>query len=114
MKKLAKKIRELRKQSNYNQSQLSRIIGMTPSTISDWENERSEPNVTQLIKLADIFECSIDYLVERESEDGIIVIDNEKIIKNSSPADKIYNLLSDKNKFRFLTYGQGLLDGQKG
>lgn len=114
MEKLAKKIRELRKQSNYNQTQLARFIGMTPSTISDWENERSEPNVIQLIRLADIFNCSIDYLCERESEDGIILIGDNSTIQNNSPADEIYNQLNDKNKFRFLTYGQGLLDGQKG
>ena len=108
------KIKELRKIKGICQKDIAIMLNKSITCICDWERGRTEPNIQDLKKLADIFECSIDYLVERESEDGIIVIGDEKIIKNSSPADEIYNLLSDKNKFRFLTYGQGLLDGQKG
>lgn len=106
MEKLAKKIRELRKQSNYNQTQLARFIGMTPSTISDWENERSEPNVIQLIRLADIFNCSIDYLCERESEDGVI-----KIISQSEKSEiqTLFDKLDRFEKERVLGYVRALV-----
>ena len=64
--------KDLRKEFNYNQKDIAEKIGVTRSTISDWETQRSEPNVTQLRKVADLFNCSIDYLVGREDDFGIV------------------------------------------
>ncbi len=60
-----------------NQKILSNGIGMPPATINKWYNGLTEPNCKQLIKLADYFGVSIDYLVGRENEEGVIKINNE-------------------------------------
>lgn len=60
-----------------NQKVLSIGIGMPPATINKWYNGLTEPNCKQLIKLADYFGVTIDYLVGRENEEGIIKSNNE-------------------------------------
>ena len=105
-------IKNLRKIKGLTQYQLAVKSGLSQSNISAWERGAYEPLPDGLIKLADVFGCSIDYLLGRESEDSMIVIEGEKVIPEIGPADRIYNQLTDKNKFRFLSYGQGLLDGQ--
>lgn len=105
-------LRRLRLERNILQSEIAEIIGTSRQQVSRLESGENEPKIEYLIKLADYFGCTIDYLVGRESEDGIIVIDGERVSQDVGPADKIYNQLNDRNKFRFLTYGQGLLDGQ--
>lgn len=66
------RIKELRIAAGLSQKELAGKIGVTRSTISDWETKRSEPNVLQFTKVADLFNCSIDYLVGREDDFGII------------------------------------------
>ena len=59
------KLRELRKSKNVSQAKLGSILGVTAQTILNWENGIYEPNISQLIKISDYFNVTIDYLVER-------------------------------------------------
>ncbi|MGN0772107.1 MAG: helix-turn-helix domain-containing protein [Christensenellales bacterium] len=108
----ANELKKIRTTRNIYQKDLAEMINRDQQYISNLERGVIEPNLSMLIKLADVFGCSIDYLLGRESEDSMIVIEGEKVIPEIGPADRIYNQLTEKNKFRFLSYGQGLLDGQ--
>ncbi len=44
---------------------LSRKTGISSGNISDWKSGRSKPGLDSLLKIADYFGCSIDYLVGR-------------------------------------------------
>ncbi len=66
------KIKELRKEKNITQSQLAEILSTTTANISGWETDKWQPDIVNLIKMSEIFECTIDYLVGRESENGVI------------------------------------------
>jgi hypothetical protein len=46
-------------------SQVSRELDVSMGNISDWKNGRSVPNAVSLVKLADYFGCSVDYLLGR-------------------------------------------------
>jgi transcriptional regulator with XRE-family HTH domain len=55
----------LRKSRNLTQEQLAEIFGINRENISKWENGIAEPNRENLIKVADYFKVSIDYLLNR-------------------------------------------------
>lgn len=61
------KIKELRIANNIQQKVLADILNVTPRTIRLWESGKYEPSVEQLITLADIFQISLDDLVNRNS-----------------------------------------------
>lgn len=42
---------------------LSHNTGISSGNISDWKNGRSKPGLNSLIKIADYFDCSVDYLL---------------------------------------------------
>lgn len=44
---------------------LSRNTGISSGNISDWKSGRSKPGLNSLIKIADYFDCSVDYLLDR-------------------------------------------------
>ena len=71
------KIKELREDKGYTQQKLADLLNRKKATICDWEHKRCEPSIDDLIKIADIFNCSIDYLLERENDYGIIEQKNE-------------------------------------
>lgn len=50
-----------------SRNDLVKDIGISASNISDWGKGKSRPNVDVLIRLADYFNVSIDYLAGRES-----------------------------------------------
>lgn len=61
------KLRELRNKAGYTQNELANKLAVTGQTILNWENGIYEPKIYQLIQLADLFNVSIDYLVERKT-----------------------------------------------
>ena len=61
------KYEKLRKSKNLTQENLAEILGIKRENISKWENEVSEPNRENLLKIADYFNVSIDFLLGRDS-----------------------------------------------
>ena len=53
-------------------SQVSRDLDVSMGNISDWKNGRSVPNAVLLVKLADYFGCSVDYLLGRTEHRDMI------------------------------------------
>ena len=59
------RLKELRKSKNISQLKLAMDLNMNQNTISRYETNEREPGITELIKIADYFNVSIDYLLER-------------------------------------------------
>lgn len=60
---MGNRIKELRKKSKLSQAQLAKKMNTTQANISSWEKNKWQPDNDALIKLSNIFECSIDYLL---------------------------------------------------
>ena len=60
-----KQLTKLRKRNNITQIELANLMDVKQYVISSWETGRSEPNISQIIKLSDIFKLSTDYLLDR-------------------------------------------------
>lgn len=57
------RIKNLRSQSNFTTQKLGEMLGKTDAAIRMWETGRSKPDADTLIKLAEIFDCTTDYLL---------------------------------------------------
>ncbi|MCI6058380.1 MAG: helix-turn-helix domain-containing protein [Clostridiales bacterium] len=64
--KIADNIRFFRKANNLTQEELSKQLGGSKNLVSNYENGISTPDIYTLVKLADIFDITIDELVGRE------------------------------------------------
>ncbi len=65
------KLREIRKSKGISQLKLAMDLNMSQNTISRYETGDREPGITELIKIADYFNVSIDYLVGRTNNPNI-------------------------------------------
>lgn len=74
---LGTQIRNLRHSRELNQVQLASKLGVKKQSISNWENENIMPSIEMLVKIADFFHVSTDYLLGRGERpmDGIQTID---------------------------------------
>lgn len=61
---LGKNIRYLRKQSSKTQSEIASLIGKGQTTIGNWENGISEPNLDELLILSNFFDIPLDTLIK--------------------------------------------------
>ena len=59
------RLKELRKAKKISQLKLAMDLNMNQNTISRYETGEREPGINELIKIADYFNFSIDYLLER-------------------------------------------------
>lgn len=63
---LPKNICTYRKLLNLTQEELSNKLGGSKNLVSNYENGISTPDIYTLVKLADIFDITLDELVGRE------------------------------------------------
>lgn len=63
---LGHRIRELRMSFGWSQVELAGRLCISKQTVSNWENENIQPSIEMLIRLADVFRVSTDYLLGLE------------------------------------------------
>lgn len=59
----AEQLKTLRKINGITQKELAEKLKIKQNSYSDWENGKSEPNIEMLVRIADYFDVSLDYLM---------------------------------------------------
>ena len=62
----SERLKRLRKNKGLKQQEIADILGVKRNTYSDWENGKTEPSFGNLVKLADFFDVSLDWLFGRK------------------------------------------------
>ena len=65
------RLKEIRKKKGISQLKLAMDLNTNQNTISRYETGEREPGINELIKIADYFNVSIDYLVGRTDNPNI-------------------------------------------
>ncbi len=95
---LGSRIAKLRKEKGITQQQLAELIYVTDKTISSWESNRTEPNLEMIIKISEILDGSIGYLIYGDNPKNDI--ETEIKIKLSNYEFKIIeNIMKSKGEF---------------
>lgn len=70
MSKFPDRLKELREKRELLGKDLAKIMGVEPATITNWEKGNRFPKYDVLIKIADYFDCSLDYLLGRTNDNS--------------------------------------------
>lgn len=60
------KIKNARIKANLTQEQAAEAIGVSRQTISNWENEKTYPDIVSVVKMSDLYDISLDRLLKEE------------------------------------------------
>lgn len=63
---LNERIKTLRLAKGISQVDLAVMLNVSKQSVSNWENDNIQPSIDMLIRLADIFNVSTDYLLGRD------------------------------------------------
>ncbi len=94
---------ELRKDRHLSQREMAAILHVSPGTISNYETGKYAPSYDTLIKLADFFDVTTDYLLGRTASSFSIKKLEEEYIHGKSLSDIIDIMLSFQDNSRELT-----------
>lgn len=101
------RLKELRKENKKTQLELAKKLNIAESTYCCYEKGINEPNLENLIKLADYYSVSLDYLVGRNfTSDVGYLTDSQRMLLT------IIKNLTEYNQAKLLGMAQGLLIGQ--
>ena len=78
---LGKQIKKHRQEVQLSQEKLADRVYVSRQTISNWENDKSYPDVNSLVLLSEIFQISLDNLIKGDIEVMKDVIQKEEIVK---------------------------------
>lgn len=95
------RIIESRKKLNLNQKQLAEILGITPTRLNYWENNKREPDITMIKNLSKALCVSTDYLIGNEL--GLLKRNEEKLLLEA------FHRLNKEGQDRLVEFSEMLL-----
>lgn len=63
---LGQAIAQIRKERGLTQETFAKMFNVTRQTVSNWENEKSYPDLSTLVKISDEFNVSLDVLLKED------------------------------------------------
>ena len=70
---IAERIKELREEKAWTQTELAKILGVTRSCVNAWEMGISVPSTQYVVELASLFHISTDFLLGVEASASVSV-----------------------------------------
>lgn len=57
--------------------EFSEKVNISQSILSEWKNGNRKPSLSTIIKVADVFNCSVDYLIGRTNDPKSVYVGDE-------------------------------------
>jgi len=100
VKNFGENLRKLRDRHDMTQEALGKLLNVTQSTIAYYESGKKQPTLETLIIIADYFEVSTDFLLNRTN----VISTTSEISKSDSELLNKINKLSDENRKEIESY----------
>ncbi len=94
---IGSKIKKARTEAGITQEKAADALGVSRQTISNWENERSYPDIISVLKMSDLYHVSLDYLLKGESTMNSYVDyldESTNVVKSNTKFSKLALILS--------------------
>ena len=65
---IGKKLKDARMRSGFTQESVAEKVNVSRQTISNWENEKSYPDITSVIELSNLYSISLDELLKGDEK----------------------------------------------
>ena len=89
---IGNQILNIRKGNQLTQEEFGKLFHVTRQTVSNWENEKSYPDLQILIDISNQFEISLDTLIKEDSK-MVKTIDKEIVLGKIKKEKSIINVI---------------------
>lgn len=102
---LGSTIKELRKNNKLTQQDLATSLKVSVGAVGLWETDKRLPNLEMLLKIADTFNVSVDYLLKATQKNEIIILGSngsyKKFLLTEKDLKAIENLAESLTEINF-------------
>ena len=102
------KLKYLRESKNLLQKDIAKKLNCSTVCIGSWEKGRTQPSINDLINLANIFECSVDYLIGREDDFGNIQNNNTTLTTIENELLSLFKKMDIHSQNKLIGYAYAL------
>ena len=75
------RIKPARQARQWSQQQLAQRMGVAQNTVSNWENGRRQPTPQQLLRMAELLDVSVEYLLGALEADGPLSPEERQLLE---------------------------------
>ena len=94
----AERLKVLRKGLGITQAQFAEVFKIAHGTIAMWETGRREPDFETVIRIADYFHVSVDYLIGRDEKEKPTPVSEDGPALDKSLVDRLVQLSPEEQK----------------
>ena len=94
---IGSKIRQSRNEAEITQEQAAEALDVSRQTISNWENGKSYPDIVSVLKMSNLYDVSLDYLLKGEETMNSYMDyldESTNVVKSNQRKGKIYTVLA--------------------
>lgn len=106
-------LKTLRTEKELSQAQLAEVLGITQDSISLWEKGKRVPDTQYVVKLADFFGVSTDYLLGRSDELGYVTVQSSPTVPALADDEAqllaLFRKMDRAQKVRAVAYCEGMI-----
>lgn len=94
---IGSKLQNARMRANLTQEQVAEVLGVSRQTISNWENEKTYPDIRSVVKMSDLYEVSLDHLLKEDKPMSNYVEyleENTNVVKSKEKQSRLMLILT--------------------
>lgn len=105
--KFGDKLVGLRKKNGLSQEELAEKLGVSRQSVSKWESNNAYPETDKIVQICNLFDCSMDDLINDQITD-LKQIDRKEKNNLAKSVDSFFDFISKTiNMFSDMTFGSG-------
>ncbi len=91
------RLKELREELGMTQKELGRMLDIAPNTISQYETGRREPDLGTLMRMAELLNVTVDYLLGRAPDES-----ERPLVNGDRELTEYLDMLANRSECRML------------
>ena len=107
------RIKELRLNAGLKQIDFCKILGVSQSTLSGYENNVSEPDINTILKIASYFDVTVDYLLGNSDKKNASTPNEADTYTMDSELEQLFEKLSEDGKQTIIDLARSIVSREQ-
>lgn len=91
---IGKRLKDARLKSNFTQEQVAERLSVSRQTISNWENEKTYPDIISIIELSNFYSISLDELLKEDKKMIEYLEESTNVVKSKMKFSKLIQIMT--------------------
>ncbi|HHX22669.1 MAG TPA: helix-turn-helix transcriptional regulator [Thermoanaerobacterales bacterium] len=91
---IGKRLKDARLKMNFTQEQVAERLSVSRQTISNWENEKTYPDIVRVIELSNLYSITLDELLKEDKKMIEYLEESTNVVKSKMKFSKLIQIMT--------------------